>query len=107
MRGRVQGVGFRPTVWRLARELGLDGEVLNDGAGVLIRARGRDGDIDALLDRLARDPPPLARIDRIERREWAAPRPAPVSGSPKAKLARGTPKSRPTPRSAPSAPPRR
>jgi hydrogenase maturation protein HypF len=69
--GRVQGVGFRPTVWRLAREIGLDGEVLNDGGGVLIRARGKAEDIDALLDRLAHNPPPLARIERIERREWA------------------------------------
>jgi hydrogenase maturation protein HypF len=68
VRGRVQGVGFRPTVWRLARELGIDGEVLNDGSGVLIRARGTAGEITALLDRLARNPPPLARIEGIERR---------------------------------------
>ncbi|HKS89954.1 MAG TPA: acylphosphatase [Stellaceae bacterium] len=67
VRGRVRGVGFRPTVWRFARELGLDGEVLNDGSGVVIRAAGSTRQIDALLARLETEPPPLARIDRIER----------------------------------------
>ena len=66
VRGRVQGVGFRPTVWRLARELGLSGEVLNDGDGVLIRAAGERQAIDALVARLGDEPPPLARIARIE-----------------------------------------
>jgi hydrogenase maturation protein HypF len=33
VRGVVQGVGFRPFVWHLARELGLRGEVSNDGEG--------------------------------------------------------------------------
>ena len=64
VRGQVQGVGFRPTVWQLATELGLGGEVLNDAEGVLIRLAGQPGEID-LLDRLRRDPPPLARIDAI------------------------------------------
>ena len=67
VRGRVQGVGFRPTVWRLARELGLAGEVLNDGEGVLIaRRRRRRRDARRLIVAPARDSPPLARIDAIE-----------------------------------------
>jgi hydrogenase maturation protein HypF len=67
VRGRVQGVGFRPTVWRLAQELGLSGEVRNDAEGVLIRVAGGDGAVATLLERIRREPPPLARIDRIER----------------------------------------
>lgn len=66
VRGRVQGVGFRPTVWRHARDCGLDGEVLNDGEGVLIRARGAEDDIAALIGRLREAPPPLAEIAAIE-----------------------------------------
>ena len=67
VRGRVQGVGFRPTVWRLARELGLSGEVRNDAEGVLIRVAGGSDAIAELLDRIQLEPPPLARIERIER----------------------------------------
>src|SRR5438874_2656275 len=66
VRGRVQGVGFRPTVWRFARELGLAGEVLNDAEGVLIRAGGTAAAVESLVDRLRREPPPLARIEHIE-----------------------------------------
>ncbi|MBI5312534.1 MAG: carbamoyltransferase HypF [Methylocystis sp.] len=71
VRGRVQGVGFRPTVWRMARELGLAGEVLNDGEGVLVRVSGAQSRIAALLRRIERDPPPLAHIDSIERRRYS------------------------------------
>ena len=71
VRGRVQGVGFRPAVWRFARELGLSGEVLNDGEGVLIRAAGAPPAIDGLIARLRDEPPPLARIARIEMRAAA------------------------------------
>jgi hydrogenase maturation protein HypF len=70
VRGRVQGVGFRPTVWRIARELGLAGEVLNDGEGVLLRVGGDRASVAALLDRIKREPPPLARIDCIETRRF-------------------------------------
>jgi hydrogenase maturation protein HypF len=66
VRGRVQGVGFRPMVWRYARELGLSGDVRNDANGVLIRAIGSAAAIEVLIARIRREPPPLARIDAIE-----------------------------------------
>ncbi len=67
VRGLVQGVGFRPTVWRLATSLGLRGEVLNDGEGVLIRAWGPSDALDRFCHALRRDAPRLARIDAIVR----------------------------------------
>jgi hydrogenase maturation protein HypF len=66
VRGRVQGVGFRPTVWRIARDLGLSGEVLNDADGVVVRVGGSERAVAAFIDRMEREPPPLGRIDRIE-----------------------------------------
>ncbi len=66
VRGLVQGVGFRPTVWRLAHRLGISGEVLNDGEGVLIRAWGP---VPALLEfelALSAEAPPLSRVDSVE-----------------------------------------
>ena len=71
--GRVQGVGLRPTVWRYARDLGLTGEVLNDAEGVLIRIAGAADAVACFIERLQDDPPPLARIERIECRPVAAP----------------------------------
>ena len=67
VRGLVQGVGFRPAVWRIANELALSGDVRNDGAGVLIRVWADAAAIDALCRRLVEEPPPLARIESIER----------------------------------------
>ncbi len=72
VRGQVQGVGFRPHVWRLAHELDLVGWVRNDGEGVEIEAQGALAAVDALLDRLERQAPPLARIASVE--AHAAPR---------------------------------
>lgn len=66
VRGRVQGVGFRPMVWRHARDLGLRGVVLNDAGGVLIRTEGAPEDIGALIARMRRDPPLLASIESID-----------------------------------------
>ena len=70
VRGRVQGVGFRPTVWRMARELDLSGEVMNDADGVLVRVGGGAAAVNDFVDRIAREPPPLARIESIETRAY-------------------------------------
>ena len=66
VRGTVQGVGFRPTVWRLACDEGLVGEVLNDGFGVLIRTTGDSGAISQFLTRLHTEAPPLSQIEDIQ-----------------------------------------
>lgn len=69
IRGLVQGVGFRPTVFRVAREHGVLGEVRNDGEGVLIHAWAEPLTLDAFVRALERACPPLAAIDDIERAE--------------------------------------
>ncbi|MFO1318255.1 MAG: carbamoyltransferase HypF [Burkholderiales bacterium] len=66
VRGAVQGVGFRPFVYRLATDLDLRGSVRNDTAGVLIDVEGGLRHIDRFLARLPAEAPPLARIDAIE-----------------------------------------
>ena len=66
VRGRVQGVGFRPMVWRHARELGLKGLVLNDAEGVLIRAEGQTSSLRKLIARMESEAPPLASVESIE-----------------------------------------
>ncbi len=71
VRGRVQGVGFRPFVWLAARDLGLSGEVFNDAEGVLIRVAGAPERIAELRRRLLREAPPLAHVDRVETRPFA------------------------------------
>lgn len=63
VRGKVQGVGFRPFVWQLANQLGLCGDVCNDGEGVLVRLAG---DATAFQTLLLQHCPPLARIDSID-----------------------------------------
>jgi len=63
--GTVQGVGFRPYVYRLASELGLDGFVLNDSRGVLIEVEGTPELVEEFLPRLAVEAPPLAKVERV------------------------------------------
>ncbi|MBP9655986.1 MAG: carbamoyltransferase HypF, partial [Rhodocyclaceae bacterium] len=64
IRGLVQGVGFRPFVWRLANELGLTGWVHNDGAGVIAAVKGENW--QQFESRLRSEAPRLARIDAID-----------------------------------------
>jgi hydrogenase maturation protein HypF len=63
--GVVQGVGFRPFVWRHARNLGIVGWVRNDSAGVEIHAEGTAAVLHQLQGCLHEEAPPLARIDAI------------------------------------------
>ncbi|MEI4473045.1 carbamoyltransferase HypF [Frigidibacter sp. MR17.24] len=72
VRGQVQGVGFRPFVWQLARAHALSGHVLNDPEGVLIVA---DRAPEAFLRALGAEAPPLARIDAVEIAETDEPVP--------------------------------
>ncbi len=66
IQGAVQGVGFRPFVYRLATELGLPGWVLNSGQGVFIEAEGEKELLDSFLLRLERERPPRAFIQSLE-----------------------------------------
>jgi len=64
VRGAVQGVGFRPTVYGLAVGLGLSGFVRNDAEGVLIEVEGVGA--EQFVHALRLEPPPLARIDSLD-----------------------------------------
>lgn len=65
VRGRVQGVGFRPFVARLAAELQLGGLVGNDPRGAFIEVEGPAEVVDVFADRLSRELPPLASISQL------------------------------------------
>lgn len=64
--GIVQGVGFRPFVYRLAREYNLNGWVLNTSSSVEIELEGEEKSIEAFINDLKIKKPPLAVIERIE-----------------------------------------
>lgn len=72
VRGQVQGVGFRPFVYRLAQELDLSGWVRNDGEGVDIEAEGAAPAVEALIVRLETEAPPLASVTSVEAAEAPA-----------------------------------
>ncbi|KLU66487.1 carbamoyltransferase HypF [Desulfosporosinus acididurans] len=67
LNGIVQGVGFRPFVFKLAEELNLKGWVNNSSKGVTIHAEGEN--MDCFLQRLVSDSPPLAKILMVRTEE--------------------------------------
>lgn len=67
--GQVQGVGFRPFVFRLAEELALSGTVRNTPEGVVIEVQGLPKQVELFARRLEADQPPLARILRVTLRD--------------------------------------
>jgi hydrogenase maturation protein HypF len=67
--GVVQGVGFRPHVYRLAHELGVVGSVQNTGSGVVVDAQGPARLLDELARRVRDDAPPLAQVRRLRATE--------------------------------------
>ncbi|MBT3182400.1 MAG: carbamoyltransferase HypF [Deltaproteobacteria bacterium] len=64
--GTVQGVGFRPFIYKLATEIGLGGHVFNHSEGVTIEAEGPEERLNSFLDRVQNELPPLAHIQRID-----------------------------------------
>ncbi len=65
-RGRVQGVGFRPTVYNMAKKLGLAGVVLNSPEGVIVEVEGSEEQIEKFIKTIKTKQPPQAKIFRIE-----------------------------------------
>ncbi len=66
IKGIVQGVGFRPFVYSLAKKYKIDGRVWNTSSSVEIQVSGQSDSIEKFLDELRKNPPPLARIDQLE-----------------------------------------
>jgi len=66
--GTVQGVGFRPFVYRKASELGLTGYVCNTAEGVSIEAQGTSEKLSLFIAKLENDAPPLAHILNVEKK---------------------------------------
>jgi len=67
--GIVQGVGFRPFVYRLAKENNLVGYVLNNGEGVVVEIEGLAKQIQSFEDAFEKELPPLARVDKYHKKQ--------------------------------------
>src|ERR1700686_219264 len=65
IRGIVQGVGFRPFVWRTAARHALGGWVRNDGDGVVLEVQGPEEALEAFIMEVRTSAPALARIDSV------------------------------------------
>ncbi|MDD5189894.1 MAG: acylphosphatase [Dehalococcoidales bacterium] len=83
--GVVQGVGFRPFVYRLARENKLNGSVRNTSGSLEIDVEGPEARIQSLLSGLSTQPPPMARIEHISQKTL------PVKGYPDFRIVESQP----------------
>src|SRR5947199_5680899 len=66
VRGAVQGVGFRPFVYRLATQLGLSGWINNSAQGAFIEVEGAIAELEEFLFRLEAEKPPRCFIQSLE-----------------------------------------
>ena len=73
VRGVVQGVGFRPFVWRLATRFGVTGRVRNRSGVVEIRVEGPAAAIEGFCAAIAAEAPPLAQVEDVR---WSAAAPS-------------------------------
>jgi len=73
LQGTLQGVGFRPFIFRLAREIGLSGQVANTPQGVVLEAEGERNQLQTFLLRMEAEQPPLSTIDDVNV-AWVRPR---------------------------------
>src|SRR6185369_13949761 len=69
VQGLVQGVGFRPYIFSLARRRALRGNVLNNAMGVLIDVEGERSEVEQFINEIKFGPPPLSQIESVERRD--------------------------------------
>ncbi|MGF3106150.1 carbamoyltransferase HypF [Rossellomorea sp. DUT-2] len=65
VKGKVQGVGFRPFIYQLSKKYHLNGTVQNNLNGVIILAEGEEGQLGNMVDEIKRNPPKLAKITEI------------------------------------------
>lgn len=66
IRGVVQGVGFRPTVYQLARSSGMNGWIVNNNEGVMIHCEASDAETRSFLQLITGNLPPLARVSEVQ-----------------------------------------
>ncbi len=64
--GVVQGVGFRPTIYRYAQDLGLTGNILNNSLGVIINIQGTDETVNIFIQKIKNSPPSKAQIESFK-----------------------------------------
>jgi hydrogenase maturation protein HypF len=69
--GVVQGVGFRPFVYQLAKKLHINGFIYNNEKGVVIEAEASQETLNTFVQEIKKSPPPLAKIDSIDKEQIA------------------------------------